>query len=71
MAPSGWMHYITAIRDTTVVHCNFDEIAYQMNPFWQWVTVGHHARVFITNWRPTEPEDIVKLLLEGYKQHDA
>jgi hypothetical protein len=42
-----------------------------MNPFRRVVTIGHNAREFVQNRRPTEREDMVKQQSESNMQHDA
>jgi len=42
-----------------------------MNPFRRLVTVGHNARAFVSNRRPTEQEETVKQRSEGDMQRDA
>jgi len=42
-----------------------------MNPFRRMVTVGHNARVFVYNRRPTEREETAKRRSEGDMQPDA
>jgi len=42
-----------------------------MNPFRRMVTVGHNARAFVSNRRPTEQEETVKRRSEGNMQRDA
>ena len=53
------------------LHCIPDASVYPMNPFRRMVTVGHNARVFVQNWRPTEREETAKRRSEGDMQCDA
>jgi len=47
------------------LHCNPDASVYPMNPFRRMVTVGHNARVFVYNTRPTQRKESAKRRLDG------
>ena len=53
------------------LHFNPDASLYPMNPFQCMVTVGHNARVFVSNRRPTEQEETAKQRSEGNMERNV
>jgi hypothetical protein len=53
------------------MHCNPDARVYPMNLFRLMVSVGHNARLFVSNRRTTEQEERAKQRLEGDMQRDT
>jgi len=74
--PHSWVvsYLLTVLRSSSLMskereervlqrhplHCNPDASVYPMNPFRRMVTVGHNARGFVQNRKPTEGEKTAK-----------